>query len=320
MINTLIEDEEWLNASEENRQIARQIRYIQQASDNLRALRSIDTEAGLKAVLHRIRKRRVSVFGWWQRAAAVLCLLLLSETVFLLVRRNEEQQLAETIVNAPEGSISSVVLPDNSKVWLNAGSRIVYGKGYGIRHRRLQLTGEGFFDVHTNPDLPLEVETGSICVCATGTKFNVKAYPDENTVSTTLVEGIVKVSMESSPETFTLKPEQMAVFNKNDRHIKLTPNIKTAIHTMWKERRWTVENAGLDELAPALQRRYAMKFVFDREALKPYRFRGEIPNLSIDEMAKVLQLTMPVNYRMSGDTLFIAIDARRKAEYDKTLH
>jgi hypothetical protein len=80
-----------------------------------------------------------------------------------------------------------------------------------------------------------------------------------------------------------------------------------------------VSNAGLDELAPALQRRYAMKFVFDREALKPYTFTGEIPNLSMDEMVKLLQLAMPVNYRMSRDTLFLSVDPKRKIKYDKTL-
>jgi ferric-dicitrate binding protein FerR (iron transport regulator) len=311
--------EEWIAASDKNRRTAQQVYYLQHAGETLHAMRTIDVDAGWAAVMRKIRRLHHSPLLPALRVAAVFCLFLMTAMAYLIMQRVQEQRLAGITAEAPEGSISSVVLPDSSKVWLNAGSRIVYGQGYGSRHRRLTLTGEAFFEVRSNKDLPLEVETASMRIYATGTKFNVKAYPEENTVSATLTEGTVHVTTAADKKTITLKPGQMAVLDKSSRQMSVRHEVKTVLHTSWKERHWSIEGVTLGELAPALQRRYAVKVVFDSEALKAYKFRGEIPLLNIEQMAKALQLTVPLNYRMSNDTLHLSLDIKRKLKYDKII-
>ncbi len=310
--------DEWLDASEENQHIAEQIYYIKYSGDTIHAIRSVDTKTDLEKVWKKIRKRHQH-HPWLillQRVAAVVCVLLIPAFIYLLMHKGQPQ-LADVIMDVPEGSISSLVLPDSSKVWLNAGSHIVYGKGYGIKNRQIELCGEGYFEVQPNPQLPLEVKTGSITVRARGTKFNVKAYPEENDISALLIDGIIEIESAGLAQKKTLQPRQMATYNKKDHTLAIASEVKTILYTSWKDRRWLIEGATLGELAPILQRRYAVTVIFDNDALKPYKLRGEIRQQTVEQVAKALQLTAPMNYEMHNDTLLFKLDIKRKKEFDK---
>jgi transmembrane sensor len=91
------------------------------------------------------------------------------------------------------GGRSEVILPDGSKVKLNAGSNISYSNNFGYAERNILLEGEGYFEVETNPQIPFVVEASGLKIKAFGTIFNVKAYPEEEEITTTLVEGMVKL-------------------------------------------------------------------------------------------------------------------------------
>ena len=94
-------------------------------------------------------------------------------------------------VIAPVGSRTVVELSDGSVVHLNYGSRMKYPQNFSGETRSVVLTGEGYFKVAHNPDKPFVVSTGIIDVIAVGTIFNVNAYPENNNIATTLVEGKV---------------------------------------------------------------------------------------------------------------------------------
>ena len=320
------------NISEENRRIAEQIYFIEYAGETIHTMQSINARADLGRVWKRIRRRSNRARTMWlQRAAAVACLLLLPTFVYLQFRE-KNIELSAVEVYVPEGSITSMILPDGSKVWLNAATQLSYDNGFGTSNRRMKLVGEGFFDVKSNPRLPFEVEAGDIVVRAKGTQFNVKAYPDDNIVTAILTEGVIEIIHPDGQEQRKTisQPGQMVVHNLPSRQNAaeaatddVVQEEKTAepqrqlavetvanpdVYTSWKEKRWLVEGTTLDELAPILQRRYAVKLVFDSEALRTYKFRGEISNISVEQMAKALQLTAPMDYRMSNDTIFFAID------------
>ena len=334
----------WLLESDENRRVAERIYYIMYAGNTVRVMRSINARAALRTTWKLIRKRSRHIQTmWFQRAAAVACLCLFSAIVYLQLRNNTHHNvLAAVEINVPHGSITSMTLPDGSKLWLNAGTQLSYDNGFGITNRRLTLVGEGFFDVKTNDRLPFEVEAGGVVVIARGTQFNVKAYPDDPTVTAILTEGLIEIITDDGQgQSKTIsEPGKMVVHSRpNFQNVVIQPasdsiseDVKTAspstqlavqtitnpdVYTAWKERRWIVEGATLAELAPILERRYAVKFVFDSDALKSYKFRGEISNISVEQMARALQLTAPMNYRMSNDTVFFTIDLKRKQEFDR---
>jgi transmembrane sensor len=100
-----------------------------------------------------------------------------------------------TEISVPQGSRSQIVLPDNSRVWLNAGSRIKYPNDFNRTDRIVQLEGEAYFDVVSNPRKPFVVFTEHLRLRALGTAFNIKAYPEDEVVSATLVKGNVIVEI-----------------------------------------------------------------------------------------------------------------------------
>ena len=311
--------EQWIDASEENRRIAEQVFYIKYSADTVHALQAVDTKNDLGKVWKKIRNRNRQ--PWWimmQRAAAVLCIFLIPAIIYLLVHDNKDL-LADVTMSVPKGSISSLVLPDGSKVWLNADSYIVYGKGYGTKNRQVQLCGEGFFEVQHNPRLPMEVIAESVTIRALGTEFNVKAYPEEDNVSALLTEGVIEIEVAGQTQRKTLRPQQMAVYNKKDNTMAVASDVKSILYTSWKDMRWLIEGATLGDLAPILQRRYAIKLLFDDDVLKTYKFRGEVRNQTIEQVAKALQLTAPMTYEMHNDTLWFHLDAKKKTEYDKII-
>ena len=330
----------WIEESEENQHIAEQIYYIKYAGDTVHAIRSTDTRTDLNKVWKKIRKRSTRLRAIWMQAASVACLFFIPAVIYLQFRNNDSG-LSGVVMSVPEGSISSMVLPDGSKVWLNAGSQLSYDNGYGISNRRMYLSGEGFFEVSANNRLPFEVDADALVIRAMGTKFNVKAYPDEHTVTAILTEGVIEIiSAGGQGQKKTIsQPGQMVVHNKSHRQLAVEPVedinlqkekkdgqnlqltaetiVQPELYTSWKDQRWLIEGTTLGELAPILQRRYAVKFVFDNDALKTYKFRGEISNISVEQMAKALELTAPMNYRMSNDTVFFTIDLKRKKEFDQ---
>ena len=117
------------------------------------------------------------------------------------------------IIRTPRGGQFKLELADGSRVWLNAASSLRFPTSFSNGPRIVQLTGEAYFEVKSDSKQPFTVEVGAMKVDATGTRFNINAYPDEGGILTTLAEGIV--SVRSTNSSVTLKPEQEVMTSQN---------------------------------------------------------------------------------------------------------
>ncbi len=145
-----------------------------------------------------------------QIAASLLIITVLGFMAFRFSGNKSEK--------APAASLASVVLPDGTLVSLNAGSVITYKKGFGTRHRTLDLKGEAFFEVKKNADLPFTISAGEARVKVTGTKFNVNAYRRLKDIRVTVTEGIVTFYNKAEPaREVTLRAGETGLMNKTDR-------------------------------------------------------------------------------------------------------
>ena len=161
------------------------------------------------SVMHSEQKHRIT-FPRWARAAAAIAILILGGAIYHFFNSKENTAaespvLADVIIEAPVGSQSRVELPDGSTVWLKEGSSLSYGASFD---RTVSLEGEAYFDVRKNPAAPFVVHTGSINIKVTGTVFNLKAYPEENSVETTLACGAVSLEHPDGHTIFKLRPGQ----------------------------------------------------------------------------------------------------------------
>ena len=247
------------------------------------------------------------------------------------------------LFTASRGSLASATLPDGTVVRLNAGSSLTYTTDYGRRERPVTLVGEAFFQVRTDPGKPFVVHAGNLSIVATGTTFNVKAYPEERFVTTTLETGAVHVrglSRRSDPFSIELKPRQTFMYyNECDTVLRseaFNPeesalaeqvrtrdipavrmsNVKTQLYTSWKDPRWIVEHETLASLAEKLGRRYNVSIRFRQPEAGEYRFSGSFENETIEEIMQLLRHATPIRYTIDRGKITVSVDSSRRKAFE----
>ena len=149
----------------------------------------IDVYAAEKNILANIEatKRNITriLLVYWQRIAAILVIPLLIISAYLYL--NKDNNLYDTVeyqeVKSPHGTFSEVRLPDGTNVWLNGGSSLKYPLTFRKGERSVFLSGEGYFEVHSDKENPFIVKTEQITLRATGTAFNIEAYKTDSITS-----------------------------------------------------------------------------------------------------------------------------------------
>ncbi|MBN2814962.1 MAG: FecR family protein [Bacteroidales bacterium] len=272
----------------------------------------------------------------WKQIIRIAAIFILAFTIggvlsFFLFNR-PEQPLTVTYneIIAPLGARSEVILPDGSKVWLNAGSKIRYQDAFNKKNRDIFLEGEAYFVVAKNKQLPFNVETADLNVVALGTEFNVKAYSDEDVVETTLIEGKVSIwrneSMLKKSDIVLLEPNQKAVYVKENRKltvedmkaireskpevIKLkkttvyvTAEVNPAPVISWKDNKLVFKGEELSDLLVKLERKYNVTFVYESANIKQFRFTGTLEDETLTQVLDFIKLSAPIDYELEGKTV-----------------
>ena len=204
-------------------------------------------------------------------------------------------------VVAERGHKSMVTLPDGTVVWLNSDSRLTYTSDYNSKVRDIFLDGEAYFDVAKNPDIPFVVDAGEVRVRALGTKFNVRAYHDEMSIRTTLVEG--KVLASSGDDDVVLSPCQEAVYERRTGELSAA-DAPNADHLVpWRANEIYLDGMTLASVSRMLERMYNVDVVFSDSSVAGYTYTGLIRNSSLMNVLELISGTSPVKYRMNGNTI-----------------
>lgn len=209
--------------------------------------------------------------------------------------------------HSPKGSVSEMILPDGSVIFLNADSRIKYSVEGNEGTREVFLEGEAWFDVEKNKNKPFVVHTPYYDVNVTGTRFNVKAYESENEITTTLEEGQIIIQ---STENFKLaqdvvvKPGEQVVLNKNSRNLTIK-EVNTSWFTSWKDNKLIFVNMNLKDLVVLLERKYGVDIEIKNKEILDLHFDGTIKNESIIEFLEIVKKALPINYKIVGQKIEI---------------
>jgi transmembrane sensor len=233
---------------------------------------------------------------------------------------------ALTVIEAPPGSKTRIVLPDSSTVWLNAKSRLSFDERFGADNRNLTLEGEAFFDV-VKSVMPFRVRTPLYDVAVLGTAFNVKAYADDDRVITTLVHGSVRIERKNdagATEVIMLKPNEKVTayrttpggpaFSGTYRYT-VDRQIDAEMETAWKDGWLSVQGESLLELARKLERLYDIKISFEEKALENYRYTGRLRQLSLEQVLNALSLTSPVAFTIDEKKVTLREDKSSTSKY-----
>jgi len=208
---------------------------------------------------------------WVSRAAAILFIPLLG-VVFYLLSNSDRQMNSFTDLSfavdsleiiAPIGSRTVVQLSDGTEVNLNYGSKIKYPRNFTGATREITLSGEAYFDVAHNPDKPFIVKAGKLNVIALGTEFNVNAYPDDDVIATTLVEGkviIEKILPDNKIGRIgTMVPDQHLTYNSKTGKIS-SNQVNVEDYIAWKEGKLVFDNTPILDVTEKLSRMFNVEF------------------------------------------------------------
>jgi ferric-dicitrate binding protein FerR (iron transport regulator) len=208
---------------------------------------------------------------------------------------------------APNGSVSEMYLPDGSHIFLNSGSEIKYSVDGTNGIREIFLSGEAWFQVAKMKEKPFVVHTSFYTIQVTGTSFNVKAYPDENEVTTTLEEGMVHVKSSENmklSKDIALKPGEQLIFNKESKDINIH-QVNTKWYTSWKDNKIVFINMSLKDLKILLERKYGVEIEIVDQSILKYHYDGTIKNESIMEVLEILKHTLPIQYQIIDQKIII---------------
>lgn len=191
------------------------------------------------------------------------------------------QDYNNTVFNTlivPYGKRSEISLSDGSKVWLNSGSKLIFPATFDGKHRVVYLEGEAIFDVTPAKNQPFIVKSGNHNIEVLGTLFNVTNYTDENTISTVLKSGSVQLNFKgnsflNSDESITITPGTLAVYNREDKHIK-TQTVDTEKYFSWRDGILIFKNDSMRSIMKKISRYYNVEIIINDETLANETFSG----------------------------------------------
>jgi len=272
----------------------------------------------------RFRRRVIWLGGVGLALAACLLGVLIFRTYFGQFEK-PEQVIAETATYVTlKGSKKTFRLPDGTAVVLNADSRLDYDPEFTGRLREVKLTGEAFFDVVHNKKRPFVIHAGKANIRVLGTVLNVRNYPGDKFMETSLIKGKVEVTFRDQPgKKIIMKPSQKLVIptadlqtvsnrklaNASDEKPVLT-NVtmeqdSSVAETSWTTNKLVFINRPLSEITAELERQFNVQFRFKRPATRKFRYTIHVEDYELTELLQILKLSGKINYSIQNNEVII---------------
>jgi ferric-dicitrate binding protein FerR (iron transport regulator) len=208
------------------------------------------------------------------------------------------------VLNTPAGGGYMVILPDESKVWLNASSSLRYPPVFTGSHRRVDLKGEGYFEVKHNSKMPFVVNLPNHTqVTVLGTSFNVNAYDDEPAIKTTLFEGIVRVNSADTSRYLTIEPGQQAIITPDGKMSMVRlQNVNDA--SAWHNGYFEFNDETMEPIMRSIARWYDAEIIY--ESRPTYHFNASIRrDEPVSKLLKMLQMTNRVHFEVKDRKIIV---------------
>lgn len=261
-------------------------------------------------------------------AISYAAIFIMGFGVFFLYNLNQNKSLSSNskkfvTVTIPYGSKSKIDLPDGSMVTLNSGSFLKYPTTFGANTREVEFEGEAYFDISKNKKSPFIVSTSGIHIKVLGTTFNVKSYPEDQSIETTLVTGSIEIFNEKSEHQpakhIYLKPNEKISIPKNSisshdkiRNIpspttkteKITPkavletDVNTADYIAWKDNKLVFDNERFCDIMLKMERWYDVSIEIHSPEISNERFSGKFEKETLQQSLDAISLIAPIRYEI----------------------
>lgn len=214
---------------------------------------------------------------------------------------NKDGRTAYNTIETPIGGQYRIELPDGSKVWLNSVSSIKFPVSFAsAAERKVELKGEGYFEVKHNEAQPFRVSSGNQMVEDIGTEFNIQAYGDEPVIKTTLISGSARVNADEGQ--ITLKPGEQVKYNKSLSVAKV--NLDDVI--AWKNGYFSFEDENLEDIMKVISRWYNIHYIFQDQSLKKETYGAVTTRFTdINSLLDMMEQTGNADFKIEGSNITI---------------
>ncbi len=306
--------DKWISSNNENKAYFNDLKKIWNQSGSLSEYDLIDVNAAKEKVKRKIKIQSNNKFLIARKLLKVAAVFVFTFgigwlTYYIFEKASSKHfQYIETVTK--NGEKAQVVLSDGTKIWINSGSSLKYPDVFTGKNPEVFLEGEAFFDVSLNRNKPFIITTSLIQVEVLGTEFNISSYPDDETIETTLVTGTVKITSKNAKskwgkETYILKPNEKAIFSKNNNTI-VVDEVITKYYTSWKDGRLYFNNETFEKIAKRLERWYDLEIKLTGRELKYNRYTCVVnKDKTIEHVLNLLDICTPIEYSIEGKTITI---------------
>lgn len=331
-IDEIILIKRWLNAHPENEQYFAQL-YDAWQSTLVLTPNIVDTDKAYQLFVDKTTLKKSLPKAGKKPIAVAVALMVIILFTFLFKRSSETaSNIRLKQLTAEQGSIRKVVLKDGTIVWLNSGTTLKYGVDFGKTTRTVFLEGEAFFEIAPGKkDVPFIVNAKNYIIRDIGTRFNLKAYPNDLFFETSVVSGEVSIENKEHKDNTDLNriyikqkqalriwnapPPQTGNLNappiKKYNEIQITqftPD-KELNYTGWKDNLLVFDGNTLQELSRVLERKYDVKININSADLRDIKYSGSFKNVkSIDRVLAIIKENTPIAYSISDNVITISRD------------
>jgi len=242
----------------------------------------------------------------FQRIAAILILPFAILLAYFIFSDNTfNNQYCKAI--APKGQKSEIVLPDNTHIWLNSGTQVKYPSSFEKNSRDVFLTGEAYFEVSKDKHKPFIVHASDIAVKVLGTKFNVKAYPDDEIIETSLLSGKINLILGQGKGTkeIEMNPGEKLDYSKGSR-ITTESGFEADETVAWVNNRLVFRDDTFSNMVKKIERWYNVEIIYDRHLFQDRRLTAELlEGESLERALQIIGKAIDINYRIEKQKVYI---------------
>ena len=215
----------------------------------------------------------------------------------------ENRPMKYHTLTVPVGGEYHFTLADGTRVWVNSASEVRFPNCFSGERREIYVKGEVYLEVARDEKHPFIVYTGENEVRVLGTRFNLTAYPDEQKVITTLVEGSVEFRNDQS--SVRLKPGEQSVLNRATNKLE-KQKVDVSIYTSWVSGTYEYERSPLSDITRQLSRWYDVQFIYESTEFSNHPFTGVVKrDQSLEEVLSIIEKTTNIRFKISGRTIII---------------
>jgi len=211
-------------------------------------------------------------------------------------------------IRIPKGGEYFLTLSDGTKIWLNSNTEIKFPSVFNENERRVYLKGEALFEVAKDSEHPFIVHANGLNVKVLGTKFNVSAYPDDDFIHATLVEGKVFVNeqISGSQQSVILEPSQQAFISINNPQEIVVQTVDTDVYTSWTMGKFVFKNESLDVILKKLSRWYNVEIFYDDNNAKYSKYSGILPRFkNCETFLQLIEKTNNVKFEYTETSILV---------------